>query len=73
MLLNPSYDSSASPSERSSNNADNEFGPGFYTADSLDYALEYVRLGGAIMVFQDPDLHSNAVWEPSLELSLIHI
>ncbi|CAI7603904.1 unnamed protein product [Penicillium viridicatum] len=53
--------------ERSSNNADNEFGPGFYTADSLDYALEYVRLGGAIMVFQDPDLHSNTVWEPSLE------
>lgn len=53
--------------ERSSHNSDNEFGPGFYTADSLDYALEYVRIGGGIMVFKDPDLHNTQVWEPDSE------
>ncbi|CAG8895747.1 unnamed protein product [Penicillium egyptiacum] len=50
--------------ERSSQNAENEFGPGFYTADTLCYALEYARIGGAIMVFKDPDLLHTKLWEP---------
>ncbi|OQE87640.1 hypothetical protein PENNAL_c0019G05546 [Penicillium nalgiovense] len=53
--------------EISSHGSDNEFGPGFYTADNLCYALEYVRIGGAIMVFKDPYLHSTEVWEPDLQ------
>ncbi|KAJ5470583.1 hypothetical protein N7530_007940 [Penicillium desertorum] len=44
--------------ERSSHGSDNEFGPGFYTADTLHFALAYIRTGGAIMVFKDPDMHS---------------
>lgn len=53
--------------ERNNRNSDNELGPGFHTADSLAYALEYVRGGGAIMVFRDPDLHSTRLWQPSLQ------
>lgn len=53
--------------ERNNRNSDNEFGPGFYTADSLAYALEYVRGGGAIMVFRDPDLYRTQLWQPSLQ------
>ncbi|KAJ5271647.1 hypothetical protein N7524_004916 [Penicillium chrysogenum] len=53
--------------ERSSQNAENEFGPGFYTANTLHFALGYIRTGGAIMVFKDPDMHSTNVWEPDLE------
>ncbi|KXG45191.1 uncharacterized protein PGRI_041040 [Penicillium griseofulvum] len=49
--------------ERTSHNSDNELGPGFYTASTLQYALEYVRIGGAVMVFKDPALHSTKVWE----------
>ena len=49
--------------QRHSRNTDNEFGPGFYTTDSLTHAIEYVRLGGAIMVFRDPDLYGTKLWE----------
>ena len=47
-------------------NRDNEFGPGMYTTDSLEYCLECLRGGGAIMVFKSPDLREQIVWEPSL-------
>lgn len=53
--------------ERSSQNAENEFGPGFYTANTLHFALGYIRTGGAIMVSKDPDMHSTNLWEPDLE------
>jgi hypothetical protein len=53
--------------ERSKQNHDNEFGPGFYTTDSLEYSCVYAGTAGAIMVFRDPDLHTTQVWHPSLE------
>lgn len=46
-------------------NRDNEFGPGFYTTDSFKYALEYLRGGGAVMVFKGPDLHSSRLCQPT--------
>ena len=36
-------------------NRDNEFGPGFYTTTSLEYALGYSRVQGVILVFQNTD------------------
>jgi len=47
-------------------NRENEFGPGMYTTDSLEYCLEYLRGGGAIMVFKSPDLREQTVWQPNL-------
>jgi hypothetical protein len=47
-------------------NRDNEFGPGTYATDSLEYCLDYVRGGGAIMVFKSPDLRGQTVWQPNL-------
>ncbi|GFF49845.1 hypothetical protein IFM51744_07188 [Aspergillus udagawae] len=48
-----------------SNHADNEFGPGIYTTPSLELALEYAGVQGALMVFQNPDFRTLNVWEPS--------
>ncbi|GFF96329.1 hypothetical protein IFM61606_03222 [Aspergillus udagawae] len=48
-----------------SNYADNEFGPGIYTTPSLELALEYAGVQGALMVFQNPDFRTLNVWEPS--------
>lgn len=53
--------------QRSTQPEDNEFGPGFYTTDSLQYAVEYAAGGGAIMVFRDPDSNSTQCWQPNLE------
>ncbi|KAJ5836435.1 hypothetical protein N7447_002461 [Penicillium robsamsonii] len=53
--------------QTNSHNIDNEFGPGIYTADHLSHALPFVRGGGAIMVFKDPDKHRTRVWEPDSE------
>lgn len=39
----------------SSNTFDHEFGPGFYTTPSAEYALEYAGLDGAILIFKDVD------------------
>ncbi|CAG8092065.1 unnamed protein product [Penicillium salamii] len=51
----------------SGNNRDNEFGPGFYTTESLSYSFRYIQGGvGAIMVFKDPALARASVWQPSL-------
>ncbi|KAJ6010998.1 hypothetical protein N7451_002410 [Penicillium sp. IBT 35674x] len=36
-------------------NVNNEFGPGFYTTTSLQYALGYAGTEGVILVFKDPD------------------
>ncbi|KAH2319830.1 hypothetical protein KXW25_004695 [Aspergillus fumigatus] len=47
------------------NHADNEFGPGIYTTPSLELALGYARVQGALMVFQNPDFRTLNVWEPS--------
>ncbi|KAH1486809.1 hypothetical protein KXV92_006248 [Aspergillus fumigatus] len=47
------------------NHADNEFGPGVYTTPSLELALGYARVQGALMVFQNPDFRTLNVWEPS--------
>lgn len=53
--------------QASGSNRDNEFGPGFYTANSLEHSLLYLRGGvGAIMVFKRPDLSRSTVWQPSL-------
>ena len=42
----------------SGSNSDNEFGPGFYTTESLLYSLRYLRGGlGATMVFKDQYFH----------------
>ncbi|KAK1144700.1 hypothetical protein N8T08_005004 [Aspergillus melleus] len=47
----------------SSNRFDNEFGPGFYTSDGLEAALNYIQKGsGAVMVFKNPDLLDATVW-----------
>ncbi|PKX92173.1 uncharacterized protein P174DRAFT_514521 [Aspergillus novofumigatus IBT 16806] len=48
-----------------SNHADNEFGPGIYTTPSLELALKYAGVQGALMVFQNPDFRTLNVWEPS--------
>lgn len=54
--------------EATGSNRDNEFGPGFYTTDTMKASLEYLRGGaGAIMVFKDPDLFRTKVWQPSLD------
>jgi len=54
--------------EGSRSSRDNKFGPGFYTTESLQYSLTYLRGGvGAIMVFKDPDLFRCSVWQPSLD------
>lgn len=53
--------------ERNSRNVDNEFGPGFYTTDNLEHALEYTRGGGAVMVFKDPDTFTTQLWQPNLQ------
>lgn len=53
--------------EASGSNRDNEFGPGFYTTDTMQVNLEYLRGDGAIMVFKDPDLYGAQVWQPSLD------
>ena len=51
----------------STNNKDNEFGPGIYTTTSLSASLKYLRSGvGAIMVFRNPALERASVWQPSL-------
>jgi hypothetical protein len=47
-----------------SQNRENEFGPGFYTTDALHFALAYLRGGGAIMVFKEPDVRNLQVWYP---------
>lgn len=53
-------------------NVDNEFGPGFYTTPSLQYALGYARNEGVILVFKDPDFQrleclqlTGRDWEPT--------
>ncbi|KAB8269321.1 hypothetical protein BDV30DRAFT_217047 [Aspergillus minisclerotigenes] len=48
----------------SSTNADNEFGPGVYTTDSLATAKKYAGITGAIMVFSTPDERRLTCWEP---------
>jgi hypothetical protein len=53
--------------ERNSSNKDNELGPGFYTTENLEYACEYARNGGGVMVFRDPDLYTTRVWQPNLQ------
>ncbi|KAJ5661390.1 uncharacterized protein N7477_009006 [Penicillium maclennaniae] len=53
--------------ETNGSNRDNEFGPGFYTTNSLEHSLLYLRGGvGAIMVFKQPNLFHSTVWQPSL-------
>jgi len=50
--------------ERSTHNTDNEFGPGIYTTDKLEYALDYITAGtGAVLVFKDPDLQTTQLWQ----------
>ena len=50
-----------------SNHADNEFGPGIYTTPSLELALRYAGVQGALMVFHNPDFQNVNVWQPSQE------
>ncbi|KAB8210717.1 hypothetical protein BDV34DRAFT_220391 [Aspergillus parasiticus] len=49
----------------SSTNADNEFGPGIYTTESLLTAKKYAGRTGAIVVFSTPDERSLKCWEPT--------
>ncbi|KAE8343572.1 hypothetical protein BDV24DRAFT_172597 [Aspergillus arachidicola] len=49
----------------SSTNADNEFGPGIHTTESLLTAKKYAGRTGAIMVFSTPDEWSLKCWEPT--------
>lgn len=48
-----------------SSNNDNEFGPGIYTTTSLEHALNYAAIKGALMVFQNPDFRNLNVSELS--------
>ena len=51
-----------------SGNSENDFGPGFYTTQSLSHSLAYLRNGvGAIVVFKDPALARSSVWQPNLQ------
>ncbi|KAE8364525.1 hypothetical protein BDV27DRAFT_145213 [Aspergillus caelatus] len=49
----------------SSTNADNEFGPGIYTTESLFTAKKYAGRTGAIMVFSAPEERRLKCWEPT--------
>lgn len=46
-------------------NQDNVFGPGIYTTNSFEYALDYAGRNGVVMVFQAPDLRNVNTWVPS--------
>lgn len=48
----------------STNNKDNEFGPGIYTTTDFEYAKRYAGSNGAMMVFRDVDNRDLFVWEP---------
>jgi hypothetical protein len=48
------------------NSCDNEFGPGIYTTDAFEYAMQYCPREGGIMVFKTPDLRGLTVWEPDV-------
>jgi hypothetical protein len=50
-----------------SNHADNEFGPGICTTPSLELALRYAEVQGALIVFYNPDFQNVNVWQPSQE------
>ncbi|KAJ5748244.1 uncharacterized protein N7511_009940 [Penicillium nucicola] len=39
-------------------NVDNELGPGIYTTPSLEHALRYAPLHGALLVFENPDFRN---------------
>ncbi|KAJ5936771.1 hypothetical protein N7466_003221 [Penicillium verhagenii] len=46
-------------------NMNNEFGPGFYTTPSLEYALGYAGPQGVILVFKDVDFRRLNCLEPT--------
>ncbi|WEW61691.1 hypothetical protein PRK78_007183 [Emydomyces testavorans] len=50
-----------------SQNSDNEFGPGMYTTNQLSHAKDYAGYAGAIMVFKDCDYHHLEVWRPDTD------
>ena len=46
-------------------NLENEFGPGIYTTNNFEYALDYAGRNGVVMVFQAPDFRNVKTWVPS--------
>ncbi|KAJ5894901.1 hypothetical protein N7495_006592 [Penicillium taxi] len=47
----------------SSNAYDNEFGPGIYASNSLDWVLKFGRRAGALMIFKNTDFRGLKTWE----------
>ncbi|KAJ5970853.1 uncharacterized protein N7479_000771 [Penicillium vulpinum] len=43
---------------------DNEFGPGIYTSDSLEWVLKFGSINSALLVFRNTDFRELEVWNP---------